>query len=152
MTEPTGDPIEALLQAYPRLFRGVRPEVISGLPTGWRKLVATLLSYIDAAVGERADDFHVLQIKEEFGRLRFYWRLAGEESAYLDNIKPWELEFVRILPPRPSKLFSAIEVLVDRAALDSGSICKACGADDATRGGEGRLSVLCDSCRALPIH
>lgn len=39
--------------------------------------------------------------------------------------------------------------LFDRAAQEAAATCQACGVGGATRGGEVRLSTLCDSCRAL---
>jgi hypothetical protein len=66
-----------LMKAHPRLF-GImtgEPERSFGYPrceAGWRDLLERACTRIEAALGESCT-FRVLQIKEKFGALRFYW-------------------------------------------------------------------------------
>jgi|GWRWMinimDraft_10_1066017.scaffolds.fasta_scaffold00220_3 hypothetical protein len=67
-----------LIVAHPRLFHAPtdRPEEAQGYPTceaGWQDLLKTACARIEAALVE-GGSFRVLQIKEKFGTLRFYWR------------------------------------------------------------------------------
>jgi hypothetical protein len=67
-----------LIKAYPNLFHppGAGPEAARGYPvcgSGWRHLLHDACAKIEAAIGE-GDSFTVLQIKERFAVLRFYWR------------------------------------------------------------------------------
>src|SRR5260370_38580090 len=66
-----------LMQANPGLFHGPisRPEAAEGYPNceeGWRDLLERACARIEAALVE-GGTFRVLQIKEKFGALRFYW-------------------------------------------------------------------------------
>ena len=66
-----------LVEMHPRLFHGPtgKPEAARGYPTceeGWRDLLERACERIEAALVE-GGAFRVLQIKEKFGTLRFYW-------------------------------------------------------------------------------
>lgn len=63
-----------LIQAYPRLFKGIQPRSHSQVRVGWYPLIHHLCRQIDALVTEEeTQQFEVLQIKDKFGTLRFYF-------------------------------------------------------------------------------
>lgn len=76
-----------LIKAHPKLFHapaGV-PQAAKGYPAcgnGWRDLLNTACEKIEAAIAED-ESFRVLQIKEKFATLRFFWRgsLSTEVEA-----------------------------------------------------------------------
>ncbi len=70
---------------------------IDCVPTGWRSLVAEILSELDAFNDKWPEDnqITVLQVKEKFGSLRFYYRtpeyyrtavLDGGDVEYVDDV------------------------------------------------------------------
>src|ERR1700722_17434269 len=75
------------MRAHPRIFRG--PEAALGYPNceeGWRDLQGSCCIRIEAPLVE-GDAFRVLQIKVNFGALRFYWSgdLPGATKAKIDE-------------------------------------------------------------------
>jgi hypothetical protein len=74
---------ELLIERYPDFFRQQIDDVTipSGYPTvgdGWRDLVERTVLRIEAAVhGAAPGSFSIVQIKEKFASLRFYWRSPG---------------------------------------------------------------------------
>ena len=79
------DPISVLIAAFPRLFRGKQPHVWSDPPMGWFDLVWGALRDVDAVLAGSPDHgrLEIEQIKEKFGRLRIYWKLAREGGQVL---------------------------------------------------------------------
>src|SRR5258708_37969904 len=77
MVDSVQDGRVKLMQAHPRLF-GIptgRPDAARGYPNceeGWRDLLERCCARIEAALAE-GGALRVLQIKEKFGALRFYW-------------------------------------------------------------------------------
>lgn len=74
-----------LIEAHPRLFHAPtdRPEAARGYPTceaGWQGLLKTACTKIEAALVE-GGSFRVLQMKEKFGTLRFYWSGTMPDAA-----------------------------------------------------------------------
>jgi hypothetical protein len=76
-----------LIKAHPRLFhaRAGVPQAARGYPAcgdGWRELLNSACAKIDAAISE-GESFNVLQIKEKWATLRFFWRgsLSTEAEA-----------------------------------------------------------------------
>jgi hypothetical protein len=72
-----------LIEAHLNLFHrpAGAPEATQGYPIcgdGWRDLLERLCTRIEAALADGAGSLRVLQIKEKYGTLRFYWR--GELS------------------------------------------------------------------------
>jgi hypothetical protein len=66
-----------LMQAHPRLFRIPfgKPDAAQGYPNceeGWRDLVERCCARIETALAE-GGALRVVQIKQKFGALRFYW-------------------------------------------------------------------------------
>src|ERR1700726_3562021 len=74
-----------LIQAPPRLF-GIpfgRPDAAQGYPTceeGWRDLLERCCARIEAALAE-GGALRVVQIKQKFGALRFYWSGGLPDAA-----------------------------------------------------------------------
>ena len=96
------DPIDTLVELFPRLFRGQRPGSFSSLPEGWLKLASQLFDDLDRMLdGNNAPLFEVRQIKEKLCRLRVHFWLgppftAEDETAHRvwspdhahDRVKP----------------------------------------------------------------
>ena len=81
MTSPVRDWRVELVEAYPELFHPLpdHPGVAQGSPScgdGWRDLLERACARIWTAVQADGGTFHATQIKEKFGRLRFYWNGA----------------------------------------------------------------------------
>jgi hypothetical protein len=81
-----------LIEAHPNLFHAPvgASEATQGYPTcrgGWRDLLERLSTRIEAAIAEGGGSLRVLQIKEKFGTLRFYWRgeLSDESRMKVEN-------------------------------------------------------------------
>jgi hypothetical protein len=114
-----------LMQANPGLFHGPigRPEAAEGYPNceeGWRDLLERACARIEAALVE-GGPYRVLQIKEKFGMLRFYW--SGDMS---DAAK--------------AKVEEAIALAVARSACT----CESCGAEGRLHNRGGWLATACD--------
>lgn len=143
------DPIGVLVDAFPRLFRGKQPRVWSDLPMGWVDLVSGALRDVDAMLAGSPDHgrFEIEQIKEKFGRLRMYWKLAREGEQVLTVHEETPSRF-RTTPRQPSAIFLAIRKRIDEAELASASVCQRCGTSPAGALAAGWLVTLCDGCRA----
>lgn len=81
-----------LVEAHPNLFHPPvgAPEATQGYPTcsdDWRDLLERLSTRIEAAIAEGGGSLHVLQIKEKYGTLLFYWRgeLSDESRTKVEN-------------------------------------------------------------------
>ena len=145
------DSIGPLVDRFPRLFHGKPPEVPSSIPRGWVPLVTRLLEDIDAMLDDaQAKRFRVLQVKEKFAGLRFYWKLGAQSTTVVDLIGPGEAQRLRLEPRKPTELFDRVSARVQVAETDSRHLCQRCGADGGSAGGRSWLVTLCASCRALP--
>ena len=124
----SSDPeLQKLIERFPRLFRGAQPAVWSHVPTGWKEIVGTLFSGIDAMLDdEQAKCFRVEQIKEKFGTLRLY---ISFDRIDVDGVNP-----------NPTALRS----LVDAAVAASEVTCYVCGAPGEMRN-LGWATVRCDA-------
>ena len=73
-TNVSKDPgLRALIERFPRLFRGAQPVIWSHVPAGWTAIVETLFSGIDALLSdEEAGWFPRGEVKEKFGTLLVY--------------------------------------------------------------------------------
>ena len=108
------DPMDALVAAHPALFAGELPAIPSHLPAGWFALVDRLCSDIEALLEHRAERFVVMQVKEKFGTLRFYYEWDGAEDAGADL--------------QTAHLTDRLRPLIDEAREQSALICQKCGA------------------------
>jgi len=64
---------------YPDLFK--QKPIDLWCPQGWQQLVDGLCKYLVAIKA----DISVLQIKEKFGTLRFYYQIGPKDKAQLDK-------------------------------------------------------------------
>lgn len=121
------DDMKATIAAFPRLFRGRPPTAMSWVGPGWGPLVRELLSKIDSELTDaEAPDFHMVQVKEKFGALRFY--MQAPESSMRARIVP----FIR------------------EAEKASETICERCGKAGSLRNNDGWRVTLCDEHQADP--
>lgn len=121
---PPPDGMTAIIDAFPRLFRGELPTIMGWVMPGWNALVRDLLQKIDAELTDaEAAEFRVAQVKEKFGALRFH--CDTPESA------------------RPR-----IQPLIRAAEQASETICDRCGKPGSMRDNDGWFSTLCDEHQA----
>ncbi|MCD6435791.1 MAG: hypothetical protein J7L15_05335 [Clostridiales bacterium] len=135
-----------LIKKYPLVFGNKidrTPYALFGIECGdgWLWLLDKLASYItdilEGRMGyvEERDvekEFYVLQVKEKFGELRFYWQLEGNCS----------------------KTFEQISNVVSFAEYLSNFICEDCGSIHhvETRDVNGWLTTLCDNCYNIRLN
>jgi hypothetical protein len=113
-----------LLQEHPCLFYGPieRPYAAQGHPNcedGWRDLLGRCCARIEAALAE-GGALRVLQIKEKFGALRFYWSGDMPDAA-------------------KARVEDAIALAVARSACT----CEICGAEGHLYNLDGWLATAC---------
>lgn len=122
-------PLARLMAAHPRLFRGQAPMCCSEVPGGWWRLVDELCSGIENQLtAEELAHFQVLQIKEKFGGLRFYWRLQPCEHATSDGVEVQDRETCGASVERGNAAgVDAIRQFVHVAYNASLRTCKICG-------------------------
>jgi hypothetical protein len=108
------DPIDKLIEDYPSVFKDMTHGSAYDLPSGWYLLVDKLCSDLSVLLDEERKNttqnpeqplFNVLQIKEKFGGLRFY---------YVVNTKNDEL-------------YHAVQKLIDDAEDASYNTCEITG-------------------------
>lgn len=121
-----------LVKKYPKIFVGVNLPPNESLMCfgfecgdGWYDLIDHLCEYIQRMInanikGSNWTQFVAVQVKEKFGRLRFY----GSGG-----------------PPDSDMIFGAIEF----AEFLSGKICEQCGKEGKLRG-KGWIFTMCDEC------
>jgi hypothetical protein len=121
-----------LIAAHPQIFRGRKPRVFSYVPSGWFKLLDSLCTDIETALGpQHCGDFSVVQIKEKFGSLRVYFRLGDHEDVEVAVVSPEGARQVTICIDSSSKLEelrSQVRALVNAAEAASTTTCEKCGA------------------------
>ena len=142
--EPTDPLVERLVRSHPALFFGALPQVFSHLPPGWYGIVDRLCSSLVDELGAQAGEhIRIVQIKEKFGTLRFYYCFLAdeEEDASMDDVA----QRARAAGmKRPSDACRAsVRALVDAALAESEFVCQRCGASGSLRNVEGYLSTLC---------
>jgi hypothetical protein len=123
MTHTVRDWRVDLIEAHPGLFHppAGAPEAAEGYPDceeGWRDLLERACDSIEAALEDGV--FRVIQIKEKYGMLRFYW--DGELS-----------------PEAEAKVGEAIALAVVRSACT----CEICGAEGRLYSRGGWLATAC---------
>jgi hypothetical protein len=88
---------------------------------GWWPIIAKL----EEQLLELDTDYEVLQIKEKFGGLRYYFASSGG---------------------LPDEKFAAMTALVQQAENESYRTCEECGQPGEAKG-PGWIRTLCDQCR-----
>lgn len=106
---------------YPAVFHGEDLSGNSYLPVGWAKLMHELCCRLESELtAAELESFSTAQIKEKFGRLRFYAGIDGRR------------EMVR----------SMISEAEDQSAIT----CQTCGATGQTLNISGTFTTLCPAC------
>ena len=90
------DPFDKLIQEFPAVFQNMDNSAISSLPSGWYGIVKNLCEELTPILVEErsriTEDpeqplFSVLQIKEKFGGLRFYFMMNTENKELYDFVQ-----------------------------------------------------------------
>lgn len=100
----------------------------SNVPIGWRNRFFELCDTINdqlAKNGLTFDQFNVLQVKEKFGALRFYWVPA-------DGF--------------PAETYKAISDAIDKCEVDTARICFLCGKPAKYLSTGGWVAPYCPEC------
>ncbi|QTN22235.1 hypothetical protein HZ992_19030 [Rhizobacter sp. AJA081-3] len=133
-----------LVNEFPRVFKGLQPSG-SYLSRGWVSLVRELVRDIDALIGDE-HDFRILQLKEKFGTLRFYYQVDGRKTINADLFLPDGTKRIQIPPHDVDELFVKLRERVARAETDSAHICERCGAPGVLQR-SGWWKVRCAACK-----
>ena len=146
--EDVGHDLQRLIDAHPHLFCGKAPAVHSYVTAGWYGLLDKLCRDLESLLGpESCAAFSVIQIKEKFGTLRFYYRFGEEEDLHVDLLSPEgrvHLVCGRGEPASGEDLQTRIRELVGQACAASETACEQCGALGQLRNLGGYLVTLCD--------
>ena len=90
------DPLDKLIQEFPVVFQNVDNSSEYSLPSGWYNILYNLCEELTPILIEErskiAEDseqplFSVLQIKEKFGGLRFYYMMNTENRELYNKIQ-----------------------------------------------------------------
>lgn len=133
MTHTVRDWRVDLIEAHPGLFHppAGAPEAAEGYPNceeGWRDLLERACDRIEEAL--EGGVFRVLQVKEKFGTLRFYWDGDMSDAA-------------------KAKVDEAIALATARSACT----CEICGAGGRLYNRGGWLATACaDHARGKPVQ
>ena len=120
--------LAAATAEFPRLFHGEPPTIPGWVLPGWQPLVRRLLRSIDTALTEpEAQEFQVLQVKEKWGTLSFYFRSS---------------ERVR----------DQVDALVDKASQESATVCMRCAKPAKLGNNGGWMAVLCEEHQRPPSN
>jgi hypothetical protein len=151
------DQVARLGTAHPALFEERMPSD-SDLAAGWYAIVDQLCTDLERELGpELSRDFVTLQIKEKFGKLRFYWRLGSQGDVHFDIFMPDGTVASSVSKATASRARNGkdidlardrVRALVDTACEASASICQRCGAPGTLcRSRTNWLHTLCDQHR-----
>ena len=146
----TTDPrIDALVEIYPRLFKGRPPRSWSDLSAGWTEIVRCLFADLDAMLSDRqAASLEITQIKEKLAGLRVYRELGRSKTLAVDLFAPGSVERLEARPRRPSAVFLRIGERVRQAEVQAAQTCQHCGQPGTRRQLSGWLVTLCGPCMA----
>jgi hypothetical protein len=144
---PIDPNLDRLLEAHPRIFRGRKPQVWSSVPSGWLELLDKLCAQIEAMLGpDVCSQFAVVQIKQKFGTLRFYYRLGDVEDVRVDLIHPEGVKQL-LFDSNPALHLDDLRVqlraVVSEAEAASSNCCEKCGESAMLHEVRGWLTTLC---------
>ena len=91
------------------------------------------------------EDLIILQIKQKFGRLKIYWRLADENSSLIiDFFGQGTLDFNDYSSPAKKE----IKAIIDEACKEASKTCEFCGAtnESVSLRQDSWVYTLCDEC------
>ena len=139
--------IRQLVAEHPALFRGEPPYVWSFVTGGWYPIVDELCSEIEVLLGPSGcADFSVVQVKEKFASLSFYYRYPAEETPDQPSILAADgvqrLRSGAALDVEGNR--AKLRTLVDHADERCAATCQRCGAPGHRRNLGGWLATLCD--------
>jgi hypothetical protein len=146
----TDPQLQRLIERHPAIFRGRAPGVPSYVTPGWFNLIDKLCIDIEAELGvDGCSAFEVMQIKEKFGTLRFYYRIGESEDLHVDVMSPDGLQhFVARTSLEGAdglkEQEARVRQLVAAACVASETTCETCGAPAQLRDVRGWLTTLCD--------
>ena len=116
---------------------------------GWFDLIYDLCSEIMQAYNDenREIDLEVLQIKEKFGTLRFYYGFKGKPGTiqgfdFIGNQGVGGFRFT----PEGTEFEKKISDIVRKYEEKSGSVCDNCGGTGKLRTDLSWIRTLCDEC------
>ncbi len=121
--------LDALPTTYPRLFPNGPLHWGFEFSDGWSPIIVALCARLDTILQETPGaSIEVLQVKEKFAGLRFYYKLhdANDQTA------------------------AALREAVNLAAATCAHVCERCGRKSAVEERRGWLSTLCSVCRSDP--
>jgi hypothetical protein len=79
--------MQRAIAEFPRLFRGTPPQIPGWVMPGWAPLLGRLLQSIDDCLTDvQAKEFTVVQVKEKFGALRFYFNAPVRTRPQLNEL------------------------------------------------------------------
>jgi hypothetical protein len=137
--------LSELIERHPSLFRGEPPRVSSHVPRGWFALVDELCVDLETALGdELVQRFAVVQIKEKFGGLRFYFSLDGKEDMFMDFHSPDGARTVVKQAEDAHPVMNELRTVIANAVKRSQRTCMECGELGKRENFGGWLAVLCD--------
>lgn len=90
------DPLDKIIEQYPIVFKHFDESAYNNLPSGWYKIMDKLCSeltiILEEALGTNPENteeplFSVLQVKEKFGGLRFYYMMNTKDDELYKKIQ-----------------------------------------------------------------
>jgi hypothetical protein len=90
------DQLDKLISNYPIVFKHLDKTISHNLPAGWYKIVDKLCSELTPILEEALEEspetpeeplFSVLQVKEKFGGLRFYYMMNTKDDELYRRIQ-----------------------------------------------------------------
>jgi hypothetical protein len=113
--------MKTAIAEFPRLFHRAPPQIPGWVMPGWRPLLRRLLLTIDSCLTDaQAKKFTVVQVKEKFGALRFYF-------------------------DAPARIRPQLNELVNKASKESETTCLRCGSPAVlVTDNDGWVSALCE--------
>ncbi len=106
---------------------------------GWFDIIWDLCEDIERLLKKSNIDIEVIQVKEKFGGLRFYWNFIGD---FLEI----EGEDEGALTDEADRIYNDIESLIKKAEEISYQTCEVCGKPGKPIRG-GWITTLCEECK-----
>lgn len=113
------------IEKYPTIFAGRPPDLGISIARGWERILDSLCLRISTILeGAPGTTIHVIQIKEKFAGLRFYYQLSGATES----------------------VSNAITEAVALASEASSNCCEKCGVRGTVINDGGWSRVRCGHC------
>lgn len=136
-----------IIRVHPALFRNAPPVALSHVEPGWYGIVDKLCSDIEKVLGPQGcEAFRILQIKEKYAELRFYWTTGDDPDLHLDiqSSDGTVGHFTKRTSPDIAALDS-VRALVNAASKASLCTCRVCGQPGEMREVDHWYVTLCDA-------